>query len=480
MTTTTSLWSKSRPSLDPKPEQIRGMKLIVQNGGTRLFLKPGKGKTSTVLKAFEVLKRLDMVDALLVLGPLRVVTTSWPSELSKWEDFRHLTYVTIHGGKTERLRAMSTTADVYLMNIEGLLTSEWKLGPKTRGYPLNPVALDFLRGKRIMLAVDESTKFKEGKSQRFKTLKKYLKYFCRRLILTGTPKPQNLENLFSQCYITDMGEDLGEFITHFRTEYMALDFDGKYIPQTTGFERVAAKIAPTTLQLEDDEAIPCQYVDIWCPFPEELRAAYKKLEKDFVATIAGKTVMAPNAGVLFGKLRQLVQGAFVDAEENVEYRVAHDTKLDALETLLEELGGEPAFCLYQYNSDHKRISERLGYSVPRIGGGVSAAQGAAWCQAFSAGGMPLLLGQPQSVAHGVDGLQQNCNNVIWFANDPSWENTFQANRRVARQGTKADQVFIYRIMLDCPFERALLEIVEGKEKSEENFLRILRNYLVAP
>lgn len=479
MTTTTSLWSKSRPSLEPKPEQIRGMKLIVQNGGVRLFLKPGKGKTSIVLKSFEVLKRMDLVDVLLVLGPLRVITTSWPSELQKWEDFRHLSYETIHGGKTERLKAMKADVDVYLMNIEGLLTTEWRLGPQKRGYPLNEVALNFLRGKRVMLAVDESTKFKTNDSARFKTLKKYLKYFARRVVMTGTPKPNKLEDLFSQCYITDMGEDLGEYITHFRNEYLALDHDGKYIPQVTAVDRIAAKIAPTTLQLEDSEAIPCQYVDIWLPFPEELKPAYKELSRNFIAEIAGKDVMAVNAGVLFGKLRQLAQGAFVDDEEDCGYRVAHDLKLDALENLLEELNGEPAFCLYWYNSDYQRINQRLGYTVPRVGGGVSATQGAAYCASFGAGGMPLLLGQPQSVAHGVDGLQQNCNNVIWFANDPSWENTFQANRRVARQGTKAEQVFIYRIMLDCPFERALLAIVDGKECSEAEFLAILRNYLVA-
>lgn len=444
-----------------------------------MFLKPGKGKTAIVLKAFEILKRLDMVDCLLVLAPLRVVTTSWPDQLEYWEDFKNLTYALIHGGKTERLRIMAKKdIDVYLMNVEGLLTTEWRLGPQKRGYPANEVALEFLRGRRVMLAVDESTRFKNPQSSRFKTLKKYLKYFCRRLVMTGTPKPNLLEDLFGQCYITDMGEDLGEFITHFRQEYLALDHDGKYIPQLTAVDRIAAKIAPTTLELEDDEAIPCQYVDIWVPFPEELKEAYKKLSRDLIALIADKVVMAPNAGVLFGKLRQLVQGAFVDEEEDNDYRVVHSAKLDALENLLIELNGEPAFCLYQYHHDYKRINERLGYDVPRVGGGISATMGRAYCQAFSAGGVPLLLGQPQSVALGVDGLQRNCNNVIWFANDPSWENTFQANRRVAREGTKSEQVFIYRIMLDCPFERALLAIVDGKQKSETEFLETLRKYLV--
>lgn len=474
-----SPWKRSRVEYVPRSEQIRGMKLIVSNGGVRLFLPPGKGKTSVILKSFAVLKKLDMVDCLLVLAPLRVITTSWPAQLEKWEDFEHLKYVTIHGGKTERLRAMNTEADVYLMNVEGLLTSEWKLGPRERGYPCNNVALAFLQGKRVMLAVDESTKFKNYASGRFKALKKYLKYFCRRVIMTGTPQPNLLEDLFAQCYITDMGEDLGEYITHFRTEYMALDFDGKYIPQATGAQRVAEKIAPTTLQLEDNETVPVEYLDIWVPMPEELIPKYKELEKEFLTVLGDEVVMAPNAGVLFGKLKQFCQGAMKNGEESEDYFEIHEAKLDALENLLEELQGRPTFCLYAYNHDHHRISKRLGYPVPRIGGGVSPAQGAAWCANFGAGNIPLLLGQPQSVAHGVDGLQESCNIVVWFAQDPSWENTYQAIRRVARTGSKADVVYVYRIMVDCPVEHALKEIVSHKMLSEEKFLAILREHIVA-
>lgn len=398
--------------------------------------------------------------------------------MAHWEDFRHLTSVTIHGGKTARLEAMATEADVYLMNIEGLLTTEWRLGPKKRGSPCNNVALAFLQGKRVMLAVDESTKFKNYDSERFKTLKKYLPFFCRAVIMTGTPRPNKMEDLFSQCYITDMGADLGQYITHFRNNYMALDFDGNYIPQATGMQRVAEKIAPSTLQLEDDEAIPLEHIDIWVPMPEELKPKYKELERDFLTSIEGLMVMAPNSGVLFGKLTQFCQGAFKVADRDDEYTEIHTAKLDALETLLVELNGEPAFCLYHYHHDHHRISKRLGYTVPRIGGGISPAQGAAWCAAFGAGGIPLLLGQPQSVAHGVDGLQHSCNNVIWFAGDPSWENTYQAHRRVARQGSKAEQVFVYRIMMECPVERALLAIVSRKKGDEEDFLTTLRKYLL--
>jgi hypothetical protein len=91
--------------------------------------------------------------------------------------------------------------------------------------------------------------------------------------------------------------------------------------------------------------------------------------------------------------------------------------------------------------------------------------------------MPLLLGHPQSVAHGIDGLQQSCKNVIWFGQDPSWENNYQANLRIVRPGTKADQVNIYRIMADCGIERSILNTVTGKREAENKFLEVLRNNL---
>jgi hypothetical protein len=465
------------------------MKLIVANKGGRLFLPPGKGKTATVLKSFDILKKLDMIDVLLVIAPLRVIMTSWPGQLERWEDFDHLTYTTIHGGKTERLAAMDEDVDVYLMNVEGLLSSEWKLTKKNGCYIMNDEALNWLKGKRVMLAVDESTKFKNPQSQRFNVIKRYLPFIHRIVIMTGTPKPNTIEDLFAQCFLTDLGADLGQYVTHFRNEFMQMGYDGKFKALPNSLERIAEIIAPTTLQLEDDEAIPTHVVDLWVRMPPEAKEAYDKLAKEFLVELgdAQTLIMAPTAAALLNKLRQFAQGAvYVDATDETvnskelrSYLEVHDAKLNVLENLLEELNGDPAFLLYQFKHDVDRIGRRLGYPIPYIGSGVSAGQGAAWCRGFSAGGMPLLGGHPASVAHGVDGLQDNCRNVIWFGMDWSWENYYQANKRIARDGTKAESVMVYRILVDCPTEHAVLESVEGKRASEATFLALLRKYLLA-
>lgn len=469
MTTLTPQWSKSRPKLELRPEQLRGVEIILRGEGARLFLHPGKGKTATTLKAFCILKQLGYVDKLLVLAPLRVVMTSWPAQLNHWEDFSHLRYQIIHG---DRAGAMNVEADVYLMNYEGLLSPEWD-APRPG---MSKVAREFLARGKFMLAADESTKLKNSGSRRFKQLKKYLPEFLYPVILTGTPKPSKLEDLFAQCYVTDSGRDLGTFVSHFRQQYMMKAPNGfGYIAQPGAMERVATKIAATTLQLEYEEAVPTQRIPIVLDMPDSARKLYDELRQEFLVTLGDSVVMAPNSGALFNKLRQVMQGALY-TEKDVWSRI-HDTKLDYLESLLAELDGEPALVLTQFRHDVERIRERLGYEVPYIGSGTSATQGAAWCQQFSAGDLPVLLGHPQSIALGVDGLQNNCNNVIWFGLDQSWELTYQAELRVARHGSKADQVYIYQIMLDCPTERAVLRNVSGKQKSEAEFCRLLREEL---
>lgn len=474
-------WSQSKPTWVPRPHQLRGLQLLMEHNGARLFLKPGAGKTATVLKAFDILRKQGIVDTLLVLAPLRVVTTSWPQQLNYWKDFEHLTYSIIHGGPDGRKAGMARQADVYLMNVEGLLTKEWKpldmgASRRQRVFSPNPGALKWLKSKKVMLAVDESTKFKDSSSLRFKTLKTYLYDTCRRIIMTGTPRPGSLEDLFAQCYITDMGDDLGQFVTHFRSRYMMPKMNGRgYDEQPGAMERVVERIAPTTLQINTDEAVERVENEIWIPMPPAVRAQYTELANEFLLTVGDATVMAPNAGVLYGKLRQLAQGAIFDI--NSQWHNVHELKLDVLENILEELNGEPAFCLYNYSHDYERIERRLKRDIPRIGGGVSAAIGASHARAFSAGAHPLLLGHPQSVALGVDGLQDNCRNIIWFASTPSWEQTYQAELRIARPGNKFDTVYVHRILLECSVERAILAKSRQKSMSEAEFLATLRAQL---
>lgn len=464
------MWELTKPTWNPRSEQLRALEIILRGEGARLFLHPGKGKTSVVLKAFDILKRQGFVDCLLVLAPLRVVTTSWPAQMGKWADFDHLTYSTLHG---DRESALDVRADVYLMNNEGLLSHLFR---SKNGNPSRTIT-EWLRGKKVMLAIDESTKYKNPNTSRYKIIKKLLPYFKYNVIMTGTPKPKSLEDVFAQCYLTDGGRDLGKFITHFRHQYMYPDPSGFGFQAIPGaFERVAEKIAPTTIQLEYEEAVPSEVIERWLPVPEAMRQPYKELQDEFITLLGDKTVIAPNAGVLFGKLRQIAQGAlYVDGVTTP----IHDTKLDALEGIIEELSGESILVMVAYKSDVERIRERLGAEIPYIGSGTSAKAGAVACERFAAGDLPLLLAHPQSAAHGIDGLQNSCRVIVWYGLDPSYENFYQGNLRVVREGSRASTVLIYKLLMDCGVEKAIDAMVVNKQTSEAEFCGYLRKYMLA-
>ena len=67
--------------------------------------------------------------------------------------------------------------------------------------------------------VHNSTTFKHSNTKRFKLLKPYLPYFKRRYIMTGTPSPNGLLDLFGQVYLLDLGAALSPYITHYRATY---------------------------------------------------------------------------------------------------------------------------------------------------------------------------------------------------------------------------------------------------------------------
>lgn len=156
----------------PKDYQKICIEFGISRPAAGFLLRPGLGKTSIALMIFLLLKRIGVVDELLVLAEKQIMFNVWPAEIQKWEQTRHLKVEILHGPKKgERLYR---SADVRLMNYEGL---QW-LRSQTR----------WLRAKRrIMLVADESNKFQNTNTVRFRCLRKIIHKFVRRYILTGSP-----------------------------------------------------------------------------------------------------------------------------------------------------------------------------------------------------------------------------------------------------------------------------------------------------
>jgi len=447
----------------PRSYQEDAVKLMIGQGALGLLLDPGLGKTSVSFAAFAILKSTGHVSKMLVIAPLRPAYLVWPKERNKWYEFHTLKVHVLHGKGKDNI---PDDADIYVINPEGL---EWLV---KKGL-VRLLGLD-------MLVVDESTKFKHTNTQRFKLLKVLLPAFKRRYILTGTPTPNGLMDLFGQIYLLDQGHALGRFITHYRREYFYESGYGgyEYRPKIDSLERITKRVAPLTLRLKAEDHLEMPdliYSDIPIKLPPAARKLYNDMENTFVAALDSGEVAASNAAVASGKLRQIVNGALysTDALGDRDFKVLHTEKLDALEDMLEQLGGQPLLLLYEFDFEREMIQKK--FNCPALGGGVSMKKAAEIEAAFNRGEIPLLIGQPAAMGHGLN-LQEACHHVLWYGLTWNLELYDQATRRVYRQGQQAGTVFVYRLVAEETIDEVVRDSLAGKDRTQTVLMKELSTY----
>lgn len=442
----------------PQAYQVEGIKMLLEQGAVALFLDPGLGKTSLVLAALKILKARTLINKVLIVAPLRPMYKVWPDEIAKWSDFNSMVVSILHGpNKQWNLEA---EADLYIINPEGL---KWLLqNPKFQGFDV--------------LVIDESTKFKSHASQRFKLLKNSLSLFKRRWILTGTPSPNGLEGLFSQIYILDLGRALTRFITHFRKTYFQQSGWSEYdiSPKPGAFEQIVERISPLVYQLsaEDHLRMPkLVYKNLEVKLPPEAMKFYKAFDRHMTASWQNQEFIAGTQAVLSGRLHQVANGALYMTESK-EWTLIHDEKLEALESYLEELSGKPTLVIYEFNHDLERIRARLGKETPNLGSGITIKNMETIVDNFNAGRIPILLGHPASMGHGLN-LQGACHHIIWFS--VPWDLDFydQTIARVYRQGQQSDTVFVYHIVASGTKDDEILISLDAKDAEQSRLKKAL-------
>jgi hypothetical protein len=98
-----------------------------------VLLSMGLGKTSISLTAInDLLFDSFEISKVLIVAPLRVASVTWSAEIEKWEHLKLLKYSVAVGTETERLTALNTQADIYIINRENV---QWLI--EKSGVPFN-------------------------------------------------------------------------------------------------------------------------------------------------------------------------------------------------------------------------------------------------------------------------------------------------------------------------------------------------------
>jgi len=457
--------------MKPHNYQKKAIKFMLKNPAAGLFMDPGLGKTACVLWALEALMARGVVKKTLIVASVRIIHSVWPREVVKWGlGFK---IAMVHGDK--KLKALKSKADIYLMNYEGLLWLNTQ--PKK------------LQKQFDVLVLDESTKVKNSSSLRFKVLKGMLDYFDRRYILTGTPIPNGMIDLFSQIYVLDQGESLGRFITHYRNEYFQT-VNIKYrdsgnmlrqFPKITLYDdsekRINKAVKHLIIRFDDSLIKMPKQVDniIEVGLPSKVLKQYKSMESQLAVEIKKGVVLAANAGVATSKLRQIVNGHIFD-NDGVSH-VLHQAKIEALRELVEELQGKPLIVGYEYNTDLSMLlksfpSIKVGDTTIKtqyIKGGTKPKDALKIERDWNRGRVPLLLGNISVLAHGLNLQGCGCH-VAFYSQTWNQEDDYQFIRRVRRQGQKSSKVWVHRLVVSDSVDVDVINAVKSKTDNQKTLL----------
>lgn len=432
---------------------------IISDSSLGLFLDMGLGKTVITLTAVnELIYNRFEVGKVLVIAPKKVAETTWTNEARKWEHLHNLRISRVIGTLSQRVRALNTPADVYVINRENV--------PWLVEYDRNAWRFD-------MVVIDELSSFKSSTAQRFKSLC-YVRQHIKRLVgLTGTPASNGLIDLWAQIYLLDEGERLGKKITHFRAKYCDCNTHGghfsTYAMKPGAEESIRAAISDICISMkaEDYLQLPeCTVVDVPVYMDKRTEKRYEEFEREMLLQIDENTLDAGTAAVLSGKLMQFANGAVYDENRNaVEI---HSGKLDTLSELVEGLNGQHALIFYNFRHDLERILRHLEKSPLSIRELKTDQDQADW----NAGKIDLLLAHPASAGYGLN-LQQGGHHVIWFGLNWSLELYEQANKRLHRQGQQ-ERVIIHRLITQNTRDADVADALAGKQDVQNALLEALK------
>ena len=425
-----------------------------------LWMPMGGGKTVTTLTALDNLSVVEDIFPALVLAPLRVARSTWPEEVKKWPHLSHLRVSVITGTPKQRERALAEGADIYCTNYDNLVWLRKELGDE---WPFKTVVADeFTRLK--------SYRIRQGGS-RARALGQVAHTHVSRFIgLTGTPAPNGVKDLWGQIWFLDQGERLGRTFSAFEQRWFRKGYDGySLVPYDHTQKEVEDKlrdICLTVQGLQVDEPITSPvYVDL----PPMARKVYNEMEKEMFAVINDEGVEAANAAVRTQKCLQLANGAlYVDEDGNWE--AAHDAKLDALESIIEEANGAPVLVAYNFKHDLERLRRRF----PK--GRVLDADPDTIKQ-WNAGRISVLFAHPASAGHGLN-LADGGNILAFFGVNWNLEEHMQIIERIGpmrqKQAGYDRPVFVYPILARNTVDDLVMDRLSSKKSVQEILLEALK------
>lgn len=444
------------------------------------YLAAGGGKTKLIVDLFRYRKQRGEATCGMILVPELLHISPWEEQIPQHAP--ELKFKILIGSKEERLDALETNADLFIMNYKGLeayMTSRRKVKKKKSEELINKQMLDEDEAVRFVrnfdfFAIDEMHRIRTAGSLLIECLT-WLSQQCPfRYGLTATPFGRDPSPLWPQWSIIDHGETLGNPQSMFRGVFfnskqnwwggVDYDFRKDMSPQLhriikhrsivyteEELKQKLPKLVPMKINLDLTPEGQVFY-DRIIEKAKEARGSYRSLDSTYI------------------RMRQCVSGFLslkADADdERIEVRFDKNPKLDALTQMLQDsMLGHKFLCYHYFRYSGRMICELLEeHKIKFIWmvGGIKDVLGE-FNKFKRLDSVQVAVAQHQVGSEAIN-PQEVCNREVYFESPDDAITRIQAEKRIKRPGQKSGYVLVYDLVMRNTIEERLLKFQkEGKD-----------------
>ena len=436
------------------PEQGIAVNAMTTDGllGMCLFDEQGMGKTVMTIAAFDLLKKCNRVERLMVVCP-KSMLSEWSIEFSRFLPSKYRV-VALEGDQQSKYNLLHSETDVFVMNFESvtqLLTT-----------------LTSLAGSlKTLLVVDESFFVKNPDANRSVAVGSLREACERAIVLCGTPAPNAPEDVIHQFNIADAGYTFGGFSVPDNPD-KARDAIFDKIQERGVFLR---RLKKDSLPNLPDK----QFNVITVPLERRQRLLYDTAREELVLFLRqlDNTGFRRNLATYFQKRAALLQICVSPALVDPLYdeTPAKYARMDEmLQQLICEEGRKVVIWSYYRRTLDELASKYEGYGLVRVDGSVTSSRDRriAISQFQDDPNTKLFIGNPAAAGAGI--TLHSAADAIYVSYSNQAAHYLQSLDRIHRRGQTADIVRYHLMICRGTIEESEILRLRNKEIGQHALL----------
>jgi len=398
---------------------------------------PRTGKTHSVAMATDFLQSRG-ARAVLVVAPLSTLDNVWEDTYARLGNKK---VFVAHGSKAERTQLLASSADVYIINPDGIKVMEEELAQMVAD------------GRIGIIVVDELTNYANRTSARWKALNRVAKNVPYMWGLTGTPGDP--EDVYGQFKLITP-QNWTRTFTAWKQETMVQLSPFKWIP-ARGHEAFVYQAMSPCIRYDKKDVLPVptpEVVTIESPMSPQQLLAYEAMRQELLANVGDTQITAATASVMASKLLQISAGCVIGTGGTVSLPMPQ--RMQKLDELIRSTPYKTVI-FAAFTAVIDRLVEEvtaMGHSCAKIDGSVTGKKRGALFKSFMQERDPkVLICHPETTAFGVE--LAAADKLVFFGPPMSGDFKYQqAFERLSSSEQKSDRTFVYH-MASSTAERKL-------------------------